>query len=178
MATTKDSVELTTEDLRAKAKELGIKFTKNTSDDVLIEKIEKIENDAKRVANETTTFSKAYATRLQHVQISPLNPMELNQPAKFVSVANRFVTIRRAVQFNTPIFIEQCIVDALKEQKYFNLKSNTEKHSLGTEPEKVWAPAYNVVDLGTPTEEEWKNDPQWKKMRADKKLSDLANEGK
>lgn len=32
--------ELTSEELRAKATELGIKFTKNTSDDTLINKID------------------------------------------------------------------------------------------------------------------------------------------
>lgn len=35
--------ELTTEDLRKKASELGIKFTKNTSDDTLISKVETAE---------------------------------------------------------------------------------------------------------------------------------------
>ena len=47
MATTKDSGEISTEELRAKAKELHIRFTKSTSDDVLLEKIE--EDSAKRL---------------------------------------------------------------------------------------------------------------------------------
>ena len=35
--------------------------------------------------------------------------------------------------------------------------------------------AYNIVEMHTPTEAEWKNDPEWKAMRADKALRDASN---
>lgn len=180
MATTKESVsgEITTEELRAKAKKLGIRFTKNTSDDVLLEKIEKAEQDTRRIINKETTSSKKTSMALQRVQVSPLNPLELNLPCKYVAFANRYVTVSKAVQFNTPIFLEECIIAMLKEQKYLYVKDNTEKHSLQPAPEHVYKDAYAITYLGTPTESEWKNDPQWKKMRSDKKLNDIANEGR
>ena len=178
---TKESVnsgEMTTEELRAKAKSLGIRFTKNTSDDVLLDKIEAAEKDPRRVINNETSESRKVSKALRRVEVAPLNPMEQNLPAKYISFANRYVTVSKAVQFNTPIFLEKCIIEMLKEQKFLYVKDNTEKHSLQKSPEKVYKPAYQITELGTPTEEEWKNDPQWKKMRTDKQLANLANEGK
>ena len=46
MSETQTIESISSEELRAKAKALGIKFTKNTSDDTLISKIEEIENSA------------------------------------------------------------------------------------------------------------------------------------
>jgi hypothetical protein len=66
----------------------------------------------------------------------------------------------------------------LKEQKYLYVKDNTEKQSIQPAREHVYKDAYAITYLVTPTESEWKNDPQWKKMRSDKKLNDIANEGR
>ena len=58
MSETQTIESISSEDLRAKAKTLGIKFTKNTSDDTLIAKIEEIENSSKVVQSKTIRTSR------------------------------------------------------------------------------------------------------------------------
>ena len=171
MSETQTIESISSEDLRAKAKALGIKFTKNTSDDTLIAKIEEIENSSKVVQSKTIRTSRNTLMALKRVQVQPLNPLELSLPAKFITVANRFVTVKKAVQFNTPIFLEQCVIDVLRELKYLHIEDNVTPRggkSPNTRPKHELRNAYNIVEMHTPTESEWKNDEEWKAMRADK----------
>lgn len=177
MSETKTIESISTEDLRAKAKNLGIKFTKNTSDDTLIAKIEEIENSSKAVQSKAIRTSRNTLMALKRVQVQPLNPLELSLPAKFITVANRFVTVRKAVQFNTPIFLEQCVIDVLRELKYLHIEDNVTPRggkSPNTRPKHELRNAYNIVEMHTPTESEWKNDEEWKAMRADKASRNAA----
>ena len=178
MSEIKTIESISSEDLRAKAKALGIKFTKNTSDDTLISKIEEIENSATVVQAKNIKNSRNTLMALKRVQVQPLNPLELSLPAKFITVANRFVTVKKAVQFNTPIFLEQCVIDVLKELTYLHIEDNVTPRggkSPNTRPKHELRKAYNIVEMHTPTESEWKNDPEWKAMRADKALRDASN---
>lgn len=178
MSEIKTIESISSEDLRAKAKALGIKFTKNTSDDTLIAKIEEIENSSKAIQSKTIRTSRNTLMALKRIQVQPLNPLELSLPAKFITVANRFVTVRKAVQFNTPIFLEQCVIEVLKELKYLHIEDNVTPRggkSPNTRPKHELRNAYNIVELHTPTESEWKNDAEWKAMRADKALRDASN---
>ena len=170
---------ISSEDLRAKAKRLGIAFTKNTTDDVLIAKIEGIENSTGRVQSKNTQVSRQSLMALKHVKITPLNPTEFNTKAKFFTLANRYISVTKAVTFNEPIFLEQCIIDLIKEMKFLNIQSNTNSRGkAGSErPRTELKPAYAISELHTPTEEEWKNGAEWKAMREDKKMRDAALEG-
>lgn len=170
---------ISSEDLRTKAKRLGIKFTKNTTDDVLIAKIEGIENSTGRVQSKNTQVSRQSLMALKHVKITPLNPTEFNIKAKFFTLANRYISVTKAVTFNEPIFLEQCIIDLIKEMKFLNIQSNTNSRGkAGSErPRTELKPAYAVSELHTPTEEEWKNGAEWKAMREDKRMRDAALEG-
>ena len=170
---------ITSDELRTKAKDLGIKFTKNTDDDTLIAKIEAIETSASRVQSRNVQNSRQQLTALKHVKVTPLNPVEFNQKAKYVSLVNRFVSIRKAVLFNEPIFLEQCIIDSLKSKKFINVITNVNgKGKQGSErPRTELKPAYGITELHTPTEEEWNNGAEWKAMREDKKMRDAALEG-
>lgn len=178
MSEIKTIESISSEDLRTKAKALGIKFTKNTSDDTLIAKIEEIENSSKVVQSRNVQNSRNTLMALKRVQVQPLNPLELSIPAKFITVANRFITVRKAVQFNTPIFLEQCVIDVLKEMKYLHIEDNVTPRggkSPSTRPKHELKNAYNIVEMHTPTEEEWKNDIEWQAMRSDKALRDSSN---
>lgn len=178
MSEIKTIESISTEDLRAKAKALGIKFTKNTSDDTLITKIEEIENSSKAVESKTIRTSRNTLMALKRVQVQPLNPLELSLPAKFITVANRFVTVRKAVQFNTPIFLEQCVIDVLDELQYLHIEDNVTPRggkSPDTRPKRELRKAYNIVIMHTPTEEEWKNNVEWKAMREQKALTNASN---
>lgn len=178
MSETQTIESISSEDLRAKAKALGIKFTKNTSDDTLIAKIEEIENSSKVVQSKTIRTSRNTLMALKRVQVQPLNPLELSLPAKFITVANRFVTVKKAVQFNTPIFLEQCVIDVLNELTYLYIEDNVTPRggkTPTTRPKHELKKAYNIVEMHTPTEAEWKNDPEWKAMRSDKALRDASN---
>ena len=163
----------------AEAKRLGIKFTKNTTDDVLIAKIEGIENSTGRVQSKNTQVSRQSLMALKHVKITPLNPTEFNIKAKFFTLANRYISVTKAVTFNEPIFLEQCIIDLIKDMKFLNIQSNTNSRGkAGSErPRTELKPAYAISELHTPTEEEWKNGAEWKAMREDKKMRDAALEG-
>lgn len=168
-----DTLELTTEQLRTRAKELGIKFTKNTSDDTLIDKIEKAE--AERAPSVNITASKTSAKALKRVKIIPNNPLERDLPCKLFCVCNRVITLKKVVQFDTPIFLENGVIECIKEQKYVHVKDNTEGDNLTGKPEPVFKDAYTVLELHTPTEEEWNKDTEWVAMKNDKKLKDAAH---
>lgn len=174
----KESGEISTEELKTKAKQLGIKFTKNTSDDALLAKIEAAETKKANDVNQHTVDSKHECMALRRVQVAPLNPTEQKLPAKYVCFQNRYVKIAKAVSFNTPIFLEKCIIDVLNSTQYQVIVDNTQilgGKPIKQKPDTYWAPAYQVTELGTPTEEEWKNDPKWKEMRKTKALKDSAN---
>ena len=174
----KESGEISTEELKTKAKQLGIKYTKNTTDDTLLNKIEAAEQKKASDVNRHVVDSKHECMALRHVQVSPLNPMEQKLPAKYVCFQNRYVKIAKAVSFNTPIFLEKCIIDVLNATQYQVIQDNTQLgggQTIKQKPDTFWAPAYQVTELGTPTEEEWKNDPKWQEMRRTKALKDSAN---
>lgn len=183
MSETKPIESISSEELRAKAKALGIKFTKNTSDDTLISKIEEIENSATVVQAKNIKNSRNTLMALKRVTVQPLNPIESRSDitGKFITVANRFVNVKKAVQFNTPIFLEQCVIDVLEELEFLHIEDNVTPRAgkmPNARPKHEMRKAYNIIYHHTPTEEEWKNDPEWKAMRDNKALSDRANEGK
>lgn len=179
MSDIKNNVEtVSSAELRVKAKALGIKFTKNTSDDTLISKIEAIENNA--ITKQAKGISESRnRMALRRVIITPRNPLEHDLPAKFITIANRYITVRKAVQFGTEIFLEQCVIDSLKEAKYLHIYDNTRSTSSSKMPDQKpkteLRPAYGIEYLHTPTEQEWKNDTEWKAMREKKALTNAAN---
>lgn len=175
MTESKETIEsISSADLRAKAKKLGIKFTKNTPDDTLIAKIEEIEGSSQRVQSRNVSTAKELLA-LKLVIVNPLNPLELNLPAKFITVANRYITVKKAVQFRKEIFLEQCVIDVLKEMQYLDVQSNCDKSGTKTpKPSTQLLPAYAITELHTPTEEEWKTDKKWKTMREVKARNDAA----
>ena len=170
---------ISSEDLRAKAKRLGIAFTKNTTDDTLIAKIEGIENSTGRVQSKNTQVSRQSLMALKHVKVTPLNPTEFNVKAKFFTLANRYVSVTKAVVFNEPIFLEQCIINLINDMKFLSIHTNVnEKGKPGSEkPRTELKSAYAISYLHTPTEDEWNNGAEWKAMREDKKMRDAALEG-
>ena len=174
----RESGEISTEELKTKARKLGIKFTKNTSDDTLLSKIEAAESKQATDINKQVVDTKHECMALRRVQVAPLNPMEQKLPAKYVCFQNRYVKIAKAVSFNTPIFLEKCIINVLNATQYQVIQDNTQLgggQTIKQKPDTFWAPAYQVTELGTPTEEEWKNDPKWQEMRRTKALKDSAN---
>ena len=177
MSEIKTIESISSEDLRTKAKSLGIKFTKNTSDDTLIGKIEEIENSANTIHNNNVKNSKKDLMALKLVTINPSNPLEQRLPGKFITLSNRFISITKAVQFRKPIFLEQCIIDVLKEAKYLEIEDNTRSPGKNptARPQTRLVEAYNIVEHHTPTKEEWENDAKWKAMREQKALRDAAN---
>ena len=161
MATTKDSGEISTEELRAKAKELHIRFTKSTSDDVLLEKIEEAEKLlAPKIKKQFTNKNRM---ALVHVQVNSLDPYIQKQPHVFRQISNEVVSLKKAIALNKPIFLEQCMIDLLKSEKFMTLESNTQPADK------------NITYLDQPTEKDWKEDEKWKHMRKVKSLNDSAN---
>lgn len=162
---------ITSEELRIKAKRYGIKFTKNTSDDTLLAKVETFE---KKLNSSATTQARNNVRALKHVRVSPLNPLELSLPGKFFTLCNREIKMTKAVQFGKPIFLEQGMIDLLKSLKYVHVNSNVDTSGNGKptspKPTTEYRDAYSIEELHTPTEEEWKTDPKWKEMRRVKEL--------
>lgn len=162
--------ELTTEDLRKKASELGIKFTKNTSDDTLLSKIETAE---KAVApSRAVNVGRSNAKALKRVKIIPLNPNEQHIPGKFFTFANSYITFKKSVMFKTEIFLEKVMIDHIKGLKYShiegNIKDGLNANNNKSAPKKSLLPAYNVVDLPDLTKE------QFEALKRDKATRDAT----
>lgn len=156
--------ELTSEELRTKATELGIKFTKNTSDDTLIAKIDAVEAETKRARE--GNISRKEGRALKRVRIMPLNPLEAKLPAKWFILANSLYTLKKAVSFNKDIFLEKAMINHIKQLQFLQLESNADtKH---TTPNKSITPAYSVVELPglTPA--------QLEALKKDKAMRDAA----
>lgn len=156
--------ELTSEELRTKATELGIKFTKNTSDDTLIAKIDAVEAETKRARE--GNISRKEGRALKRVRIMPLNPLEAKLPAKWFILANSLYTLKKAVSFNKDIFLEKAMINHIKQLKFLQLESNADtKH---TTPNKSITPAYSVVELPDLTP------AQLEALKKDKAMRDAA----
>lgn len=156
--------ELTSEELRAKASELGIKFTKNTSDDTLINKIDAVEAETKRARE--GNISRKEGRALKRVRIMPLNPLEAKLPAKWFILANSLYTLKKAVSFNKDIFLEKAMINHIKQLQFLQLESNADtKH---TTPNKSITPAYSVVELPDLTP------AQLEALKKDKAMRDAA----
>lgn len=156
--------ELTSEELRAKATELGIKFTKNTSDDTLINKIDAVEAETKRARE--GNISRKEGRALKRVRIMPLNPLEAKLPAKWFILANSLYTLKKAVSFNKDIFLEKAMINHIKQLQFLQLESNADtKH---TTPNKFITPAYSVVELPDLTP------AQLEALKKDKAMRDAA----
>ena len=156
---------MTTEMLRAKADELGVRYTAKTSDDVLLAKIEEAEK--KQVKKDNAKIDTAELLKLKRVTIKPLNPNELHQKTKYFCVMNRYLTLRKAILFDKPIFLEQIMIDHIKGLNYVQVPSNLDNTQPTTETKIV--PAYSVIDLPDLTKEELD------KLKKDKALRDAAN---
>ena len=80
---------ITTEELRVKADELGIRYTSKTSDDTLLAKIEKAEKEREAKNKQVAEKKVAINRRLKRrVEVRPLNPNELHMKAKFFCLMN------------------------------------------------------------------------------------------
>lgn len=167
---------VTSEELRVKADELGIRYTSKTSDDTLLAKIEKAEKELEEKKKQTKE-KEATQSRLlkRRVKVIPLNPNELHMKAKFFCIMNSSSTEKVAVPFSTPWFLSNQMIEHIKSQRYLFIPSNLTKSGLGTAEKSVdkeLREAYSIVELGPITEEEFNN------MKKDKMLRDSANEGK
>lgn len=167
---------LTSEELRVKADELGIKYTNKTSDDTLLAKIEKAEKELEEKEKQTQAKENVKSKLLKRrVKVVPLNPNELHMKAKFFCIMNSTSTEKVAVPFNTAWFLSDQMIEHIKAQKYAFIPSNISNSGLGTAEKSVTKEqrdAYTVVELGPISEEEFNN------MKKDKMLRDSANEGK
>lgn len=171
---TTDSGEISTEQLRARAKELGIKFTKNTSDDILLEKIEAIEKATKVVEDKQNSYKESMA--LQHVQITTLDPYIQKLPYIFRQISNAKISLRKAIYLNKPMFLEKCMCDLLTAEKFMQLEDNTNLMAGGriqAVPKQTYVNRFQIHYLDQPSETEWKNDEKWKSMRKNKTTNDI-----
>lgn len=165
---------ITSEELRVKADELGIKYTSKTSDDTLLAKIEKAEKEKKEVDSKVQAREAATNRRLKRrVKVVPLNPCELHLDAKYFMIFNRNSSEKVIVKFNTPWFLSAQMIDHLKGLRYLYVPSNIKKPSdrgisSKDELKREYKPAYQVVELGNISEEEFN---EMKKEKALKNAS-------
>lgn len=163
---------ITTEQLRAKADELGVSYTTKTTDDILLAKIE--EAEAKKNATEAYEAhmkAKKEATLKYRVRVSALNPVEKNIKSKLFSLMNSETDETVVVYFDKPWFLTRNMIDHIKSIQYVSVPSNLEADGIGAKTvEKLILPAYNVMELGPISEAEFKN------MKETKMLNDAAHE--
>ncbi len=164
---------ITTEELRVKADELGIRYTSKTSDDTLLAKIEKAEKEREAKNKQVAEKKVAINRRLKRrVEVRPLNPNELHMKAKFFCLMNSVDTEKVAVPFGTPWFLSDQMIEHIKSQKYLYIPSNVTQSGKVEPVTKQLKEAYAVTELPPLTKEEFDN------LKKDKMLRDSANEGK
>lgn len=146
--------ELKTEELRKKADDLGIKYTSKTSDDTLLSKIEAVEKKREPLTGAKDAFKSLRA--LKRVKVISLCPEDRNINCKYVQFMNSYITIKKAVALDTPIFLEQGVISYLKEQKY-TYRPDTKKDGKVSKSEAVepsLLPRYQIIELPDLTKEE------------------------
>lgn len=167
---------VTIEELRKEADDLGIRYSKNTSEDTLEKKIEQakkdLETNKKREAEEAKRtigeeFKKEFMA-LKHVKIHSLVPDERKIKSKYVMFYNPYLTLKKLVQFDTPFYLESGIVDMLEAAQHLELDSNVESSGRikDDRPTTRLVKSYHIEILPMPTQKEFD------KMKADKKLRD------
>ena len=94
-------MEVSLNELKKQADDLGITYSPNIGEATLLEKIQKAKIakgiiDARAKAKD----EKKELTKLLHVQITNLNDKESDIPAKFFEIGNREMHLRKAIQFD------------------------------------------------------------------------------
>lgn len=163
--------ELTTEELRSKATKLGIKFTKSTPDDVLLDKIEAKEKLQAATVNLLSGHTPL--TALKRIKVTPLNPLERNIEGKYFLLHNSFASIKRMVPFRVPTHAEVAIIQMIEDSKYIQMDSNIDKIAKGKvgsgeKPEPREVKAYQVEYLPDLTKAELEA------MKKDKTMRDVT----
>ena len=83
-------------------------------------------------------------------------------------LSNTYTTLKKVVLFNTPIFLEQVMIEHIKGLEYLQLSSNADKKEKNPIPTKSIRPAYTVTMLSDITPEELKS------MKEDKKTKNMT----
>lgn len=164
-------MEVSLNELKKQADDLGITYSPNIGEATLLEKIQKAKIakgiiDARAKAKD----EKKELTKLLHVQITNLNDKESDVPAKFFEIGNREMHLRKAIQFDTPIFLEKWVVDYLKNQKFVKMPdtANAARRGKPVSNEPRLLPAYSIEYLEDITPE------KLEEMKKDKQMRDAT----
>lgn len=144
------------EELKAKADELGIKYSGNISAATLQERI-----DAHILAQEPEVVTpvnkigalRKEATKLVRVIITPMDTLKKDYNGEFFQVANKILNIKRFIPFGVSTHIESVLLEQLREKQF--RMSETIKGT--TNPVSRLVPAYAIQVLPPLTPEELEN---------------------
>lgn len=161
---------MTRDELKAKAKELGIEFKGNIKTDDLEDLVEQAEMEKKAAgydkplpkadtesATEGTTKADMRKSALKMVRciVTPLDERMRTLPSEMYSTGNRKLGfIKKVVRFNVETLEPQIIIDLLQEKQSLIQQTNMVNGKLETK--KTFSDAFNIRILPDFTEEEIK----------------------
>lgn len=151
-------MNLTLDELKAKATELGLAFKDNATQATL-EKLIK-EHEAKQ-ANPEELDENAMRLKLEKEQlklvkviVTTTDPSKVQYKGEYFSVGNAVLgTVSRFVPFNTEWLVEQFLVSHIKSKEFQHIVIHNQGDAKEWHESKL-VPAYNVVELPAPTKEE------------------------
>ena len=154
--------------LKARATQMGIKFSPNIGVETLRARIENKlngvnddtdEEEKGRVQVESVNDMRGNlrkeALKLVRIRVTDLDPKKKDLPGEILTVANEYIgTVKRYVPYNgEPWHVEKVIYDMMKDREFLNIKT-TKTRNDGISMEKKWVKEYAIEVLPELTKEE------------------------
>lgn len=153
--------------LKARATQMGIKFSPNIGVETLRTKIEKTLSGEKEDEEEGKALSKVEeenllrkklrkeALKLVRIRVTDLDPKKKDLPGEILCAANEYIgTVKRYVPYNgEPWHVEQIILNMMRDKKFLNIKTVKTKGDA-VAIDKKWVNEYAIEILPELTKEE------------------------
>jgi len=149
--------EMTLEELRKKADALGIEYPKTLGTAKLAAKIDAVENkektenkdkDKKPKKLSPSEASKMRALSLRKVIISNLDQNNTGASTVYACVENQTVSIARVLPLDKEIYVEEALIQAIKDMKSVSHKPKREASGrLGAVSTPTETPMYAVASV-------------------------------
>ena len=152
--------------LKARASQMGLKYSPNIGVETLRTKIENALNGTKEnkdeekreavlSANAKRNKLRREALKLVRIRVTDLDPKKKDLPGEILCVANKYIgAVKRYVPYNgEPWHVEQCILDMMKDREFLMIRTVKGKGDMNT-VEKKWVKEYALEILPELTKEE------------------------
>lgn len=163
------------QDLKDKADRLGVKYTANTSVEVLLKKIrekqdsfsgsnEPEEKENKQTKEQILAAARRHlrneATKLVRVQISNMNPKKRDLRGEFFTVSNEYIgEVTKFIPYDPAFYVEgyhvpQAILDLIKNKRFLVIRQEKSRITGRIKITETWANEFSISVLPPLTKKE------------------------